>query len=78
MRKKKETRYSLARLIEYCNQTFETKANGKSFDGNDVVGYIKRGSFPKKLGGKKIITCSEKELREAGIEVTIPMYRLED
>lgn len=74
--KKGQTFYSITKLVDYCNSTFLSKKNGNPFNVSDVTGYISRGSFPKSLGGKKIVLCNEEDL--GGINASTKLYKLED
>jgi hypothetical protein len=76
MKKKTVNYYSLTRLIEYCNETFKGKKNGKPFNVSDVKGYISRGKMPKSLGGAKITLCTEGDLQ--GVFTSTKLYKLEN
>lgn len=73
--KQKQKFYSITRLVEYCNETFGLKKNQKPFTISDVTGYVRRGHFPKSLGGAKIVLCTESDLR--GVVASTNLYKVE-
>ena len=54
VKEEKRLIYSLSGLVTYANEQFKQKKTGKIFEFNDVENYVKRGYFPRYLGGNVI------------------------
>lgn len=58
----KKRKYTLTGLLIYCQERALRKRGGGEFTISDIQGYVKRGKFPKYLGGMEIKKTTDNNL----------------